>query len=143
MNKRANGDKANEDIHRRLRVSSIITSTSQLPTPGPPLLERDGSTRFWRVCIPDFEGVPGVDAGGAGVENSPLIDEVGNKAFTFTGFLPTALADGRVALTVCGSVMMALTIVCFVLLGPEVRNKEIAEMYTDAERSSTQSRSSL
>lgn len=35
--------------HLRFWVSRIITSTSQLPTPGPPRRDLDGRTRFWRV----------------------------------------------------------------------------------------------
>lgn len=33
----------------RLYVSKIITSTSQLPTPGPPRRDLEGKIRFWRV----------------------------------------------------------------------------------------------
>jgi hypothetical protein len=34
--------------HRRLCASNIMRSTSQLPIPGPPRREREGSTRFCR-----------------------------------------------------------------------------------------------
>lgn len=35
-------------VHRRLCASNIMRSTSQLPIPGPPRREREGSTRFCR-----------------------------------------------------------------------------------------------
>lgn len=48
----------------RFMVSRIITSVSQLPTPGPPRRERVGKTRFCRVFIPSFELEACADTGG-------------------------------------------------------------------------------
>jgi hypothetical protein len=43
------------NAHFHFFVSRIIISMSQLPTPGPPRLDRDGRMRFWRPCDGIFE----------------------------------------------------------------------------------------
>lgn len=50
----------------RFMVSRIITSVSQVPTPGPPRRERVGSTRFCLVFIPSFELEACAEGGGCG-----------------------------------------------------------------------------
>lgn len=85
------------NIHRLLRVSKIIRSTSQLPTPTPepPLRERDGRTRFGRL-----EGVPLALPGAPGVEADDMgaVVDMSRTApaenAAPAGRLPTAFADG-------------------------------------------------
>ena len=59
------------DVHLRFIVSSIITSLSQLPTPGPPRRVRVGSTRRCRVDMlsdgPTTCGWPSAPGAGASV----------------------------------------------------------------------------
>ncbi len=70
--------RSNGDVHLRFIVSRIITSVSQLPTPGPPRRERVGKTRFCRVFMPAFAtggcasdcGLPA--CGGAGDEEDAV-----------------------------------------------------------------------
>ena len=97
-----------EDSQRRLRVSRIIISTSVLPTPGPPLRERDGSTRFCLVCIPGFAGAFGVADGGAGVTDSCLGTGEGFAEVPLAGRFPWAFAEGGGASLGFESVMVIM-----------------------------------
>ena len=76
----------------------MIASTSALPSPGPPLLDREGKTRFWGLRDDWWSGraevglVASAVAGGRGAE--VLREEVGVVAVTdAAGFLPWATED--------------------------------------------------
>ena len=87
-----------------------MISASQLPTPGPPLRERDGNTRFCRVCIP---GLPadilegGVDATEADVSGkgeatwfASLSSNRGWSTSTWAMVMMAVALDGRKQWTV-------------------------------------------
>lgn len=76
-------------VHCLRLVSRIMMSMSQFPTPGPPLRERDGSTRL-RVCIPDFViGWAVVAIGASGVRDAGV-----SLTVFVAARLPMAFADG-------------------------------------------------
>ena len=69
-------------------------STSVLPTPGPPLREREGNTRFCLVWTPGFAGAFGVADGGAGVTDSCLGAGEPFAEVPLAGRFPCAFAEG-------------------------------------------------
>ena len=89
---------------RRRSVSSICVSTSLMPTPGPPLREREGMMRRWRVVPPGFDVGPaegpacvGGSTGGD-LEEGPAAEAAAADAATATPAGGAVDADARLGI---------------------------------------------
>jgi len=95
----ARREKREGNARRRRSVSRICVSTSLMPTPGPPLREREGMMRRGRVAPPAFEveaeEEPGWEEGSGDESDGPPADEAA-FAFAVTDIATATLAGSVV-----------------------------------------------
>ena len=98
MRPHARREGGEDNARRRRSVSRICVSTSLMPTPGPPLREREGMMRRGRAAPPAFEVEAVLEPGweeGSGDESDGLA--AAEAAFAFAGAdIATATLAGSV-----------------------------------------------